>query len=342
MIVSLFGPPCPLTMWGTNLVRMLVQTAIGDHDFIGESNVPALAELWQKRSKDVCLLFADCPERRIVDLIIAGQSPIILFAEDPIDIVGYAIEERKLSARNAAALVNQCLAVFHDLFLRGDVLVIERSNTFAALIDRIASALGVRLSAEQRATIARQVGVEITDPAPVARQVERYGKFAKRAGYWRAHLDASELDVVASIALPFAGIYRGERLDAVRWPPHLFFSADTPGQPLAPKSSLLGPARILAYGPYLHLPPGEWVANVEFRIGDNFSGNSLFAEVVVGDVLRAAATKLPSQGEFQFEMPLSVAEPRTPIELRLTIKEGAIEGWIDLGMVTLTRQSPLL
>lgn len=328
-------------MWGTNLVRVLVQAAIGDHDYIGESNVSALAELWQQRKKDVCLLFADCPERKIVDLIIAGRSPIILFAEDPIDIIGYAIEERKLSARNAAALANQCLAVFHDLFLRGDVLVIGRSDTFAALIDRIATALGVRLSAEQRASIARQVGAQSADHVPVAAQVERHGKFARKEGYWMAHLDAVALDIAASVASPFAAIYRGERLDTMRWPPHLFFSADAPGEPLAPKSNMLGPARILAYGPYLHLPAGDWVATIEFRIGDNFSGNSLFAEVVAGDVLHAAATKLPSQGEFQFEMPFSITEPRTPIELRLTIKEGAIEGWLDLAMVTLTRRASL-
>jgi hypothetical protein len=326
-------------MWGANLVRALVQTTIGDHDFLGESTVPALADLWQRRTTGVCLLFGDCPERKIVDLVIAGRSPIILFAEDPIDIVGYAIEERNLSVRNAASLVNQCLAVFHDLFLRGDVLVVERSGTVSVLIERIASTLGLQLSTEQRLAVARQVGVDITGQALVANEVERYGKFARRTGYWATHLDASDLNTALSLAAPFAGIYRGERLVAMEWPPHLFFSADTPGQALVSHLSMLGPARILAYGPYLHLPPGEWVANVEFEVGDNASGNSLFADVVVGNVLRGALTKLPSSGEFQFEMPFAITEPRTPIELRLAIKEGAIEGWLDLKMVTLTRRA---
>jgi len=90
---------------------------------------------------------------------------------------------------------------------------------------------------------------------------------------------------------------------------------------------MVGRARYLVLGPYFHLPRGEWKVRVEIEVTHNESGNHIRSELVSGDAVVAAIhAPLPKEGVFAFDMTLTVLEPFLPIDVRIYMLYGAIEG----------------
>ena len=141
---------------------------------------------------------------------------------------------------------------------------------------------------------------------------------------------------------PFDSLFQWTPTDRFRWTRGVFLGVDQVGLPTnklpAEWIDLTGPARILFYGPYFHLPVGAWGANISFAVDKNLSGNMLFAEVISGSKVIVTSTfPLPKTGAFEFTIPFEVTEPRDPVQIRMTILEGAIEGLLSLKDVTIFR-----
>src|ERR1700710_1521089 len=82
---------------------------------------------------------------------------------------------------------------------------------------------------------------------------------------------------------------------------------------------LLGPARLLIWGPYLHLPKGRWRASMEFEVVGNLSPNQVIADVLVGGEFAGIGTfDLPERGVFAWSLAFVVADVEKAIEVRLT------------------------
>jgi hypothetical protein len=139
------------------------------------------------------------------------------------------------------------------------------------------------------------------------------------------------------VANAYRPIFDRKRLSNLVWPRELFFTCNE-GYGHPEHIELTGPARCLIWGPYLHLPPGEWVARVEFEVRENWTGNSLQAEIYDGvDIMAIVRTNLPSEGLFSFELPFSLPVCDRRLEIRLNLMKGAIEGRFCLRSVTLRR-----
>ena len=110
----------------------------------------------------------------------------------------------------------------------------------------------------------------------------------------------------------------------IGWPLALFTCPDTEHwrEPI----DLTGPARVIMYGPYLHLPAGQWVARVEFEIDGAISGVEAATDVVSSGSVVEKTFLMPTKGIFAFEIGFSVSDPRHTVEIRLMTKRSAIEG----------------
>ena len=100
---------------------------------------------------------------------------------------------------------------------------------------------------------------------------------------------------------------------------------------------MTGPSRFLTYGPYFCLPCGRWAAEWQFTVQENHSGNVLILDIATGTSVVPFTAKLPSQGVFSAEFEFPVEDARTPIEVRVALGEGAIEGRLAIGPVRLRR-----
>lgn len=125
------------------------------------------------------------------------------------------------------------------------------------------------------------------------------------------------------------------------WPPAVFLRGDAPGEPVQSAIGLVGPARLLAYGPYLHLGSGRWRLVARATIAENFSGNRLAIEMLAdGTPLGKTSIVLPADEAVELVLSFEVVEPRHGLELYWRLEEGAIEGTLALSCVRLTRERP--
>jgi hypothetical protein len=311
-------------------VRTIIESAVGDCDFISDSTVEQLSASWRSRQYHNTIIFADCPELSIVDAILKSRSPIVLFTERPEDIVSFAIAERQFDHIHAIRLATQCLAVLNDMFYRDQILFVGRSQRkLSDLIQAIAHHYSLPVDVKTILTKVGSSGDETVE-ADIQRRLP-HGK------WFNIDPDTSpEHGFLKTAVAPFSAPYFQRRIDSVYWPAGLFLKADSGGAYCDGRMPLVGRARHLFHGPYMHLPRGPWTAKAELLIGENFSGNGIIADIWVGHAIAIGHAKLPIQGHFTFELPFVVEDPRSPIELRIAITEGAIEGWLELRGVSLS------
>ena len=326
-----FGPPCPTTLRGVALVRGLVQASLGDHDFIHENEVDGLGRSWQNRSRETCVFFSDCPDRRIVDVVLSGATPAILFAETPPELVRYAMDAMYFPAFDSVRLVTKHLSIFHDIFVRKDFLMIRRTvGSIYDVIEAICATFRLTVSADARREICRRiVGLDASD-TPFMPPPDDDFRSSDR-------IDPASRSLMITTLECFQPMYRHREVGVMEWAPTGFLTTEPAGAPYSGPIELVGPARMLIYGPYLHLPLGRWTATIQIEVGDNQSGNVLVVDVFGGVERQMIKANLPAQGRFEFTMPIVVNDLNAPVEIRFVIAQGAIGGWFNLLGVTVAR-----
>lgn len=99
---------------------------------------------------------------------------------------------------------------------------------------------------------------------------------------------------------------------ALAWPREAFLDGDAPGETLPATVEVAGRARILAYGPYLPLPAGDWHATAFLGFSPDIGRLPFILEADTGGV------------DFQ------VGDALHPVELRLISQDSALEGQLAL------------
>ncbi len=150
-----------------------------------------------------------------------------------------------------------------------------------------------------------------------------------------------ENDLNDFLAAQYDGIARGCRLEKLEWPVYALLRPEFPDRLTIGPIELTGPARFIYYGPYFALPAGAWSADVSIEVGDCFSDDLIEIDVSAGKVLAAVRTKLPPEGVYGCQIRFLIEDPSKPVEIRLKLLTGAIEGVIRMHNIDLHRISTL-
>ena len=104
---------------------------------------------------------------------------------------------------------------------------------------------------------------------------------------------------------------------------------------------LIGQTRQLTYGPYLYLPRGSWRAIFFLAFKNSRSTNFLRADILcnVKEIMGVGDFETIGDGNFTVELPFQVGEPIFPLEARLSLRGGAIEGSLDLLKIEMRRDT---
>src|SRR5690606_25325838 len=113
---------------------------------------------------------------------------------------------------------------------------------------------------------------------------------------WRAEAQTEHRKLVQTALQPYEDIIIGRAVEFLTWPPDLFFDGAQHGKHVLGPVELAGRSRFLKYGPYMHLPLGQWVANVHFSVGESFSKNSVLVDVESGKELASGHIVFPEFG----------------------------------------------
>jgi hypothetical protein len=127
----------------------------------------------------------------------------------------------------------------------------------------------------------------------------------------------------------------GQRVPVV-WPRDCLYWGDQPGLPLPRVLELTGPARVLVYGPYYVLPVGTWRIRVTLAVSASACKTPLALELHGAAELARFQFSVDQPGLFVASMVITIRSAREPLECRLTVLRGAIEGQLGLDRIEFT------
>ena len=343
MIVALIGTPSPLTYVATGVLRAIVQVNRGEHHMIGVNTIADLRAAWPEKQgrKAAVILASDMPDPSLLQFLTQAKVPL-LFCIEPIEtIADYMTGSRGLETASALRIGARALSGLEDLSADPPPSALRLGPSPTSL-ERVLGGL-LRFCCGE------------TDPGAVAdvlaylgsesRAAEPFSDFLAHgrnamfpAGEGPRKVDQRLLDAVATVSRGYSGVASGQRLDDLLWPAPVFVLADTPGLPVLSDLELEGPARFLAHGPYFHLPPGRWEAEIALEVSESYSQNRVGFDVFCDEVLAACAATLPDEGAYACDMAFRIIDPSKPIEIRIQLLSGAIEGRLKLHGVRLRRR----
>lgn len=147
-------------------------------------------------------------------------------------------------------------------------------------------------------------------------------------------LSADDQKIVAEALFPIVHFAFGHVGMPVNWSTLLLLDADNPGNTAPAVIDVTGPARNILYGPYLHLPPADYDAEIMIRFSHWLDDVPFVLGVYAKDCLAEVRLQPQRAGTYGGSFPISVGDPCEAIEIRLRSEKGAIEG--DLSMLGLS------
>ncbi|NQW55074.1 MAG: hypothetical protein HQ465_27955 [Rhodospirillales bacterium] len=129
---------------------------------------------------------------------------------------------------------------------------------------------------------------------------------------------------------------------ALAWPREAFLDGDAPGETLPATVEVAGRARILAYGPYLPLPAGDWQATAFLGFSHDIGRLPFILDADTGGAVARGFFEVERGGIFTLVLDFKVTDALHPIELRLISQDSALEGQLALIEVELKQSLPQL
>jgi hypothetical protein len=315
------GTPGRLSAWGFRLIEEAGRF-FGQPFHIGASDAAA-AEAHARP-----LVTSTSPDAAF-RAAAARAGATILFIGDPMKDLAHLQET--LSQPQHALLRATTGAAVMMLGVAGDpgaLVVRERATTARMAAAQILEALGFPATGEgAEALINRFAGP--AEATTLAQAIDFYpaGMVVGRARPLNEALAGLAKKAVAPV---FQAATTGKRA-TITWPRSCFFDGDRMGEPALPWVEVAGAARILYYGPYLHVPEGIWTVVATLCFSDDLESTTFSLELVAGSTPLARARVKPKRSG-TFYAPFEVAIPQTdePIELRISTDQGSIFGRMAL------------
>jgi hypothetical protein len=313
----------------------------GDHRRIHCVSISDLRTHWGEQKGKPVLITSEQPSTALSYLLTTSGFPILAFFDDPFEAVVSPVIWNAFSLSDAVRFCSRyfsclagCAGSYHVRFFDGSYY----NDKLIKMVDAICTALGAETSVSLMTKVFEGLAADegVTAGSTVQDVMLRRMDGANLSTLASKRFNAAERALIAHFVANYGPILLGRETE-IEWPRELFFVGPA-GENGEQEVSLLGAARHIVWGPYLHLPVGGWRAHIDFEIVDNFSGNDIEGDVWLpaaqSFVAKCRAT-LPVQGHFQLAMEFVNTNPNAPLEIRLRLLKGAIEGRFVLRRVVM-------
>lgn len=332
MYLSVCATPSASAALVLRLATALVHERHPDAPLVYSNDGPVLAKSLKEAGQKPALLYFDFPDATIASVMTRRNIPTILVWEPFDRTVAYCMAAWGHDVAGAVRFVTRSCSLLHAYAQSASISVV-RPLDIDMTVDRLVVALAARfriaLTKDVLLRILQKCQVEPGMPveAALTSQIEQVAK----AQSMHQQLSIEERRLIDEVAAGYESLMLGKRPPALKWPAHIFLKAGDQAEGAVEAIDLTGPARILSFGPYLHLPVGNWLVELRFHVADNHSGNSIMIEVTSGsNVLASAYGRLPPTGAFAMRVPFAVLHAHMPVEIRSVLAAGAIEGTFRL------------
>jgi hypothetical protein len=270
------------------------------------------------------LLYADAPEEGLLALLRRSDLPFAVVTADPIDVVRDLMAERGIDVCYAIRAASLHFSTLDQIALYRKAILIRR-NEFEYDVEEVVRKL---MNVVACAPDLDQIDGLLSTIFP-EEQLDGIWSIERILGLSpSSHLASDDIFLVNEALGDFAHL--GARLfSKAIWGRKLFLSMDTGGQAMPDVLSMVGPARFLSYGPYLHLPVGLWSGGLEFKIFDNLGRPRLEIDVFSDKQICFSALTSPVSGLVQFSDVFVVTDAFVALQMRIRQAAGAIEGLVQ-------------
>lgn len=338
MLFFILGTPTALPNWILNVTVEMARVLRGEPLVRGVISADDIRAALSERGDRQMVAYSDIPALDLTNVLLRSRAPVALAYDQPLNGLRYVMDARDLTLQGGVRFISQSYATLEQHFASPSVTVFPprtRHKTVAHFLPELEDTLNAALSEEQRALLIDKIAqgshtmtIEecILRGDANARPMDEHDLDPENASLGRTSLDQ------------FNPIFRREKVQRIVWPPQILHNWDNLGQFLGGPQDLTGPARILTAGHVMHLPAGQWRGRVEMEIRGNISGNEIVADFLSGDdSLGGIHAPLPPEGTFEFVYEFAVNDPFPPNQLRIVLKQGAIEGEMIIRSVEFDR-----
>lgn len=351
-LLSLVGTPSPKLHAVLNIVRGLVQITVGDHVVVVANSSESLRDQFPDRptrARKSVVLLSDYPQPDMLAMFYRLRAPVVVCVDDFTTVALFSVVSRGFGGVDAArfatmGVVNVEPAVASPpptSLLIGDPKV----ETLEGLIAKLGAFYRLPTADDSLAKALAFVGFAGRGGTALGEYIDgNIAAAGKMAVEGRAALESRsplENELIASLAPHYDVVARGRRLEKLEWPVYALLRPEFPDRLTIGPIDLTGPARHVYFGPYFALPAGVWSAHVSLEVQDCLSENRIGIDVFASKVLSVVHADLPPHGVYGCEVRFEIEDPSKPVEIRVQLLTGAIEGVILLRKIELHRLSSL-
>jgi hypothetical protein len=335
------APPSVLGAWAFDLLRDACSGPAGEVEIRLVDRHDEVEGLAATYGRPCILCLSQFTSASLRAAMASGAVPIVVFLDDPVDSVRYLKFASGCSTLEAVRIQTAAAAGYAFLSSNPRALVIHRATAGDAreTVREILDHLGIDLSpSAYEALLGKFAGPESAAASLEARLARHVAGYAP-LGSASAGLTAGEVAVVNGALAPIVQMCRGLEPAPVVWLTSVFFSGDQPGSPASLVADVTGAARILYYGPYFHLPRGNWSARMMIGFTEDARGIPFSIEVHGGFMLARATMQSVGKGVFHASFKFAHETPQDPVEIQVRSDQGAISGKVALGRVEFNPQA---
>ena len=325
MVLFLFRLPGRFGDWCDAVIMRIAEAALGLVGSISPGTPEELATALVKPHAPNLLVKGDQPGAWLRRMLLSTHKPFVLALDEPETAASDLVSRYGLVPSDATRRLGcSCASIVPCLRLPGALVLRADPHWHEPLVTA--------------GEMARHLGIEI-DPG----EIERIVAEVTAAGLGPETSDAAQLDE-AALALvkgalsAYADHFSGAALDRITWGRELFLIDGQ--QPATGAVDVTGRVRALIYGPYISLPPGNWLAEVVLGFSQEATDVNFVVDVLsAGSQLSVTSIRPPERGVFPIDLSFTIGEENDrPVEFRVVNERAAFDGRVMLGHVTLSLQ----
>lgn len=329
------GIPGLMSTWGIHALKAIADEAFDDYNYLPVETLDDMRNAWTNRSSQNVILSSLYPDADLCAFLCRSTTPYIVFSESALDAVTHLIRQFEKEDISLVRSLSASIACVSQMRPHPFLVHLDRSKIGNVRIHRIIAQmcrqLGVSLTPAGMIRCMEQLGMDSTGSAMETGDIPTLDEAAaKISPHYVYQPDKVEglLKIVQHAVEPFDGKLLRDQVDSLTWPHESFLLADKAGEPAAGEIELVGRARCLIYGPYFHLPAGQWNARFFLDIDQDIYGQIFMIEIHSEDMLGKIRVRPSGTGSFAAETTFRIEQPKIPIEIRLFTETGSIEGSI--------------
>lgn len=322
------GAPGAFTLWAFDAIRMLAARADG-----AVVNEIDRTDPIEPAANAPSVYLTRFPSATIIEAVANGDLKALVLLDDPVAGVEFIIATtgqsllEAIRAHSASGVAHLAIgrAPEAGFILRpGDRRACEVLRQIA---DSLALPYDDAVIKDSLTRLGAANDPETSIDAVIARHMEGC---ASSALLHQTSSSAASRATIRAVLDPLAAMAQGAFHQPIVWPVGVFLYGDRPDEPAPPVVSIIGPARTLIYGPYFHLPPGEYRVEIVMAFSGRIDDIPFSLEMHGGSRLGRFWIHPRPSGEYVGRFRLRHENPADPIEIHLRNERGAIEGELAL------------